>query len=350
MARVHLPFNEWPLADRRAWEAAIRTGDILDGQGPAAHWRPATRQTNIQHYSHWLGYLANTDDLDQTAPLEDRVTPDRIREYIAHCKGRLAPRTVVSVLVGLKVMVKAMAPTRSWRWLADICNALNRTARPVKEKRSRMRDTGEIVAAAQTNMDRLLAGPLKTRLDRVAFRDSLMLALLAARPLRLGNFAHLELGRHLTQQANIWRIDIPGSETKTNQPLSFDIPKILTFYLDAYLHRIRPTFIPSGHATPPALWLGFRGHPLTPHSLYGRMILITERLLGRSINPHLLRDCAATTLSTRSTEDALTAAALLGHRGFATTERYYIRANQLDASRRINGVIDAIRAGAKETP
>lgn len=350
MARVHLPLNQWPLSDRRAWEAAIQAGDILDGQGPAVHWRPATRHSAIQHYGRWLGYLANTGDLDRTAEPEDRVTPDRIRTYITHSKGRLAPRSIVSALVGIKVMVKAMAPEQSWRWLADICNALHRSARPITDKRSRMRDTGEIVAAAQANLDLLLTGPLKTRLDRVGFRDSLMLALLAARPLRLGNFTHLQLGRHLTQDSNIWRIDIPASETKTNQPLSFDVPKFLTFYLEAYLHRVRPTFLPSSHAAPPALWLGYKGQPLTAHSLYYRIIGITDRLLGHSINPHLLRDCAATTLSTQSADDALTAAALLGHRSFATTERYYIRANQLEASRQIGRVIDTIRTGAKETP
>ncbi len=34
---------------------------------------------------------------------------------------------MVSALVGLKVMIKAMAPEGSWRWLAEICNALNQT-------------------------------------------------------------------------------------------------------------------------------------------------------------------------------------------------------------------------------
>src|SRR4051812_13545632 len=51
---------------------------------------------------------------------------------------------------------------------------------------------------------------------------------------------------------------------------------------------------------------------------------ITRRLVGVAINPHLLRDCAATSLSTVSPAAALSAAALLGHRQFATTERYYI--------------------------
>jgi integrase/recombinase XerD len=348
MARIYLPTKEWPLPDQIAWEDAIRPGDILDGQGPATHWRPATRTTNVQHYSRWLGYLHAIGALDPAVTPTDRITRDHIQGYVAHLKEQVAPRTMVSALVGLKVMIKAMAPEESWRWLSDICNALNRTARPVTDKRSRMRDTGEIVRTAIARMDRLLIGPLVTRLDRVAFRDSLMLALLAARPLRLKNFTALARGQHLIQVAKGWEIYIPGEETKTGQPLHVSVPELLVPYLNTYLERVRPTFLKPDTQETNRLWLGFKGRPLTAHSLYCRIIVITELLLGRSINPHLLRDCAATTLSTKSPEDALTAAALLGHRNFRTTERYYIRANQLEASRQVGMLIDRIRSGVKE--
>ena len=210
MTRVLLPIAQWPAVDLAAWETVIRPGDILDGHGAATHWRPATRRTNGQHYGRWLGYLVAIRALDPTAMPADRVTRERIRGYITHLEDRIAPRTVVSALVGLKELIKAMAPDGSWRWLAEICNAHNRMARPITDKRSRMRDTGEIVQTAVAEMDRLLMGPLVTRLDRVALRDSLMLALLAARPLRLKNFAALACGRHLIPVAEGWEIYIPG--------------------------------------------------------------------------------------------------------------------------------------------
>ena len=127
------------------------------------------------------------------------------------------------------------------------------------------------------------------------------------------------------------------------------MPRLLVPYLEAYLERVRPTFLNGDAPEPNALWIGYRGQPLTAHSVHGRIVTITERLLGHPINPHLLRDCAATTLSTRSPDDALTAAALLGHCSFRTTERYYIRANQLEASRQVGKLIDQIRSASKET-
>ena len=72
-----------------------------------------------------------------------------------------------------------------------------------------------------------------------------------------------------------------------------------------------------------------------------------ERLLGAPINPHLFRDCAATSLSLVSTAPARSAAPLLGHRFFSTTERHYVRARQLDASRAMTSALDSMKSLAK---
>ncbi len=348
MPRLVMRFEDWPDADRDAWTAAILSGDILDGQGPAAHWRPATRRTNFEHYGRWLGHLDNNGNLDRLAPPAARVTPGEVRHYIDGLKERLSPRTVVSVLVGLKVMMKAMAPATSWRWLIDICNALNRNSRPMKDKRSRMKPTDEIVERALAELDRLGAGKLDRRIARVAYRDNLMLALLALRPLRLTNFAGLRIGTSLRPVAGKWLMDIPGDETKNGLPLLFEVPGAVQPYFERYLERVRPVFLAKAEVREDALWLGFEGRSLTAHSVYLRFIFLTTKLFGAPINPHLLRDCAATTLSTRSVDDALASASLLGHRSFKTTEAHYIRANQLEASRNVGDVLQKIKDSIRE--
>jgi integrase/recombinase XerD len=343
--RRYLPPAEWPLADRRAWEGAIQQGDILDGQGPAAHWAAATRHTNCQHYSRWLGFLANQGLLEVDAAPQERVTKPVVRRYVDHLKSEIAPRTVVSSLVGLKVMMKAMASQVDWRWLADVCNALNRNAKPQKAKGPRMRPTGEIYAAAIHELDRLLATPLTRRVERVAYRDTLMLAMLAARPVRLKNFAGILIGKHLVREGATWLLVIPGDEVKNKQALEYALPKSLDAYLQVYLDRVRPSFGPIESERP--LWLTFEGTALDDHSIHWRFRLVTKRLLGVMINPHLLRDCAATSLSTESPAVARSAATILGHRSFSTTERYYVRAKQLEASRTMNTTLSAIKANLK---
>jgi integrase/recombinase XerD len=343
--RRYLPFADWPSADRQAWNEAILEGDILDGRGPAAHWASATRRINCQHYSRWLGFLRHCGSLEIEGVPQSRVTKQKVKTYVEHLRSEIAPRTVVSSLVGLKVMMKAMAPDVDWRWLADACNALNRAARPQKEKTTRMRPTGNIYAAALAELDRLLATPLTRRIERVAYRDTLMLAMLAARPLRLKNFSDIQIGRHLVREGPVWLLVIPGEEVKNKQPLEYGLPPSIDPYLEVYLERVRPTFgAASGEQ---ALWLTFEGTPLADHSIHCRFVLVTKRLLGVSINPHLLRDCAATSLSTESPAMARAAAAILGHRSFTTTERYYIRANQLEASRTMNTTLSTIKANLK---
>ena len=335
MILLVMPFKDWPTKDKNAWAQAIREGDVLDGQGPATHWRPATMKSAIEHYGRWLSYLSRHGDLDTTASPESRITKDRVRGHIDELRARVAPRTVVSSLVGLKVTIMAMAPDQSWRWLMDVCNRLNVQSKPSKDKRLKMRSTNEIIAHAIQELDRLSATALSLRIERVAFRDTLMIGLIAMRPLRLKNFTGLILGKTLLHEGDRWRINIEGEDTKNGDPLSFDVPDLLQPYLEAYLTRVRPVFLAKADQDVDALWLGFEGAPLTYHSIYCRMVLVTQKWFGRGINPHLFRDCAATTMSNVSAADALASTALLGQRDYTTTERYYIRANQLDASRRV---------------
>jgi site-specific recombinase XerD len=337
-----MPVRLWPEVDRAAWDEAARAGHVLDGGGAAAHWAAATKKTNEQHYGGWLGFLSTTGRLQPGEHPGARVTRENVRSYIQHLKSELAPRTVVSTLVGLKVMMKAMVPDENWRWLEDICNALNRSSEPRNAKRSRIRPIEEIYSAATKELVRLLTTPVKRRIERVVYRDALMLAFLAARPLRLKNFTSLDIGGRFLRSGKGWLISIPGREVKNRQPLEFDLPDSLLPYVELYLNRVRPSF-QKDRATQ-ALWLTFEGRPMKAHSIHYRFIAKTKCLLGVSLNPHVLRDCAATSMATDSVAAALASGPLLGHRNFRTTEQSYIRANRLEASRRVNAAIQKLKA------
>ena len=342
-SRRRLPLVEWPPADRAAWEAAITEGDILDGRGTAAHWAAATRQTNVRHYGRFLGFLTWTNSLHPNLAPEDRVTPDLVRSYVDHLRAAVAPRTVVTSLVGLKVMIKAMAPGRCWRWLQSICIALDRTSKPITDKRARMRPSQEIYVRALAEMDHLLESSLTGHNSLSGYRNMLMIAFLAALPLRLKNFAALEIGRHLIREKDSWRISIPGEEVKNGQHLEYGLIRSLWPYLETYLQDVRPRLL-SDVASSAHLWVGWESARLQPHTIHKCIKRTTRRLFGVAINPHLFRDCAATSLSTISPSAARSAAPLLGHKYFSTTERYYVRANQLEASRKLNAMLTSIKS------
>src|SRR3954454_21176439 len=71
-------------------------------------------------------------------------------------------------------------------------------------------------------------------------RDALILALLAVRPLRLANLTPLRVGHELIRDAEVFRLCIPASETKSSREIMLDRPAILSVPLERYLRRDRP--------------------------------------------------------------------------------------------------------------
>jgi integrase/recombinase XerD len=80
-------------------------------------------------------------------------------------------------------------------------------------------------------------------------------------------------------------------------------------------------------------------------SIYDRITKLTRKHLGRSVHPHLFRDCAATSLAIQDPAHVRIASSLLGHRRFATTERFYNQARNIEASRIMQNFLLSLRRG-----
>jgi site-specific recombinase XerD len=123
------------------------------------------------------------------------------------------------------------------------------------------------------------------------------------------------------------------------------LPPELVPYLNFYIEKVRPRMLQATQPDP--LWIGWGGKPLTAQGIYHCLSRRTQELLGSKINPHLFRDCAASSLALESPEFARAAAPLLGHLSFKTTEKYYVQARQVDASRKLNDALTKIKADLK---
>jgi integrase/recombinase XerD len=82
---------------------------------------------------------------------------------------------------------------------------------------------------------------------------------------------------------------------------------------------------------------------MTPKTINEAITRTTERAFGRSINPHLFRDCAATFVALEDPLHVGIVAPLLGHLDARTAERHYIQANQIVAGRRVRDSVAAMR-------
>ena len=339
--RIELPLAAWPAADRDTWEDLFRTGDLLDGQGAAVHWAEATRRTNRKHYARWLGWLTANGLLDVNLAPWERVTPARVDAYARSLIDRLAPRTAASALIGLKCVVQRIRPDHDWRWLKDLTNRLDRWAMPSRDRRERALPASDIFTRFLAELERRAGGPLEKRRDQLVFRDTLIVAILATCPVRLRNLAMMEIGKHLYQVGSEWHLHFEINETKTGQPVHLVIPAELAPFLALFLEKVRPTF--PGAAGGAHVWPACKGKPMAKETIYMRVMKRTYELFGMGLNPHAFRSIAATFLAESSPGDALYARPLLGHRQSQTTERYYIRASQIDAARTVSTALRQIR-------
>ena len=163
-----------------------------------------------------------------------------MRRYAEGLLEAVAPRTVASILIGLKVVLKAMHPEGDWRWLMDLTNRVNTWAEPAVDRSAQTIPIELIHNACLRELDRLLQTPLTRRLDRVAYRDTLIVLLLSAAPVRLRNLAMIEIGVHLTLDEERATLRFTESETKNRQRLTHPLPRHVRPYLQHYLDRRSP--------------------------------------------------------------------------------------------------------------
>jgi integrase len=82
---------------------------------------------------------------------------------------------------------------------------------------------------------------------------------------------------------------------------------------------------------------------MTQPAIYDRIVKVTRAELGRSVNPHLFRDCVATSIAIDDPDHVRIVAPLLGHRTLATSERHYNQARTREAALRWQEHLIALR-------
>lgn len=326
-----MPIDEWPLVDLKALEAATGAGDLLDEGGLAAHWSAATRTKVIKSYGRWLTFLYLNGALNDVDEPAARVSRELLDSYFKELQSMVAPVTARGRILDLHEALRVMVPGADLSMLNRLYKRLNH-AEPVRDKRAKVQHPALLIDLGITLMDTALQKPAARPAWRaVRVRDGLMIACLAARPLRRRTFCRLEIGRSMVRTDNEYLLRIPADETKTRQPYEAPLPEALTPYLDEYIGVLRPTLL--GAKASSRLWITHMGTELTTDSFYLRLRKVTQRELGVPLNPHIFRDSLATSIAIDDPTHIRAAAPLLGHRSLSTTNRHYIQATGLEAGR-----------------
>jgi integrase len=351
--------ESWPALDHELWDKAFEPGGLFGGGGAGAHWSAATRFKTGCGYKAWLSWLTERGALDPDKVPPDRVTPERVGAYIAEIRAELAPYTVLNRTQELYFALRIMAPESNWKWLAQVCQSLKAQARPTRDKLSRLKSPEELIALGEQLMDEAEAvSRWSARRRAIVFRDGLMIAMLAYRPIRRRNLAMMRLGRHLMKVGGGWRIAFAAEETKTRVPYEAFLPAALGPRLERYLDVHRPVLMrgeqrggnpeaPPIHPELDAVWVSQRGTQLMGEDLGFQIFVRTRRAFGRGLFPHIFRHCAATAVAIDNPKHIGDASLILGHADRRTTEKHYNHARGLDASRRHAAMLTSLRKSLK---
>jgi integrase/recombinase XerD len=342
------PLAEWPAPDLARWQAALVPGDLLEDGGSRARHAEYSNRNAISGYGRWLTLLERQGLLEAASSPADRITQVRVAAYIADLEKHNATQTLLNRMPELAAVAAVMDPHRDWSWIYRMHSQIRSRHRPARPKRHRLapiQELSDLGLALMTEAERENTDCARA----VAYRDGLIVALLAARPLRLRNLAGLALDRTLVSRGTQWWIEFPESDTKTKEVIELPWPEALVGYLETYLARHRGVLAglrKGSTLVGDALWLSKKGLPMDKRTIYACITARTRAALGWPINPHLFRDCVTTSIAIDDPDHVRVALPLLGHRAISTTEHYYNQARSVEANRLMQNLLLSIRRGA----
>jgi integrase len=184
------------------------------------------------------------------------------------------------------------------------------------------------------------ASPNLTNLARARqVRNGLMVALLGMCPIRLKNFAALEIGRSFVEIKGRWWIVLAASETKENRPDERPIDELLKPVIDHYLSQHRPVLARTDNPVS-GLWLSSNdGAPMSYAGVESVIKATTLLTVGIDVSPHLFRASGASTVATRGGYSPHLASALLHHTHPNITNAHYNRATSLSAADSLRQIV-----------
>jgi len=342
--RMHLPFDDWPAEDRIQWESAFKTGDRFDESGPGAHLAESTRRVQRESYARFLGFIStHRQDLMDLRP-NARIDRLVVTDYVAWRRKSCGDVTVAIDLDHLRGALRLISPGVDWSWLLIITKRIAAAA-PRRHPKYHLVTSDRLYALGLKLMDGAItdadAAKHMSKAQAFQYRDGLIIALRALIPLRSRTFVAMRIGIQLVKTGELWGLDIPAADTKSQRPLDYPIPRELSARIDLYLERFRSRIPGAERHTAP--WASNRGRPMCAMAIYDAVRNRTRKAFGFAVNLHRFRHAAASFWSIQDPANVRGVKDLLGQWSFGTTEKHYIMGHSRLAGRVLARAVDAAR-------
>jgi integrase len=367
-----VPMAGWTIADRAAWARAIAPGARLRKGGAGAHLAPVTQDDLACRYGYFIDHLIRNDLFKPEAQAAGQVTPDRVEGFVEELRVRVGSVTTAQTIHKLRRAAELLDPKRDFAWLAELEKDFALMMQP-KFKDHRIVDPDRLFEAGLALIGAATDNPHLAPLRRARqVRNGLMVALLVLCPIRLKNFAALELQASFRRVGTRWWIVLDRKDTKSRRPDERRVPRDLGAAIETYLLVHRPVLavaktkgsvktsdpqdllasLPNTAAScadPLAniagpLWLTSNTGGRMTYAAVERSLTETTRLtLGVAVSPHLFRACAATAIYTHAGDNPNLASGVLQHIDRRVTEEHYNRATSISAARQYAGIVKSTR-------
>ena len=345
--RKVLKISEWPDRDRDLWESALQQEDPFAVSGRRVELRPISNEKVAKGHGRFLNFVKRHYPTLFNMEPQDRLSEGLVGKYIEHLRSlKNSDQTIMDRLQELYSVHEVLAPKLSLTFIRRLEARIRTRAKPAREKRGRLVPTDELVSLGRKLME--TARELSTaRLQAIQYRDGLIIAFAALRPWRRKNLADMRLHKNLIKKGETWLLALSKEETKTYARDERLWPDEFVENLETYLAVHRPVLMAqSGRWTKPIddhLWVSSEASPQTQMSIYQQITKRTKEEFGVSINPHLFRDAAATTIAMEDPTHVGIGTRVLNHKSARTTEKYYQQAEQQRAHTEFSEFIRASR-------
>lgn len=253
-----LPWEEMPeafRADAEAWLASLGVDCWYDEDAPLRPLKPSSIKTRrFQLRQAYGALLRKGHAVAEITSLADLVRPAVVEQILSFFWER-AGNKPSSQAGGIAHCLLGIARHRVKLPETDL-RRLQRLKQRVTPKQSGLTPKNRATLRLfdeERNKERLLMFPMEAmdvaiRMSNRAPVDAARLAqtalaveILIMMPLRLGNLAHLHLGRHLDWRGDRLFIVIPAESVKNDEPIEFELPAPSLALFQTYLERFRPT-------------------------------------------------------------------------------------------------------------
>ena len=292
-----LPLSEWPAADKQLWMDALMPGDLLDGGGVRTKYRPISNRKTERGYGRFLTFLNRQDWLSECAPA-DRITDHAVVAYVKEMQElENSSYTILARLQELYDAAVVMDTHSDWSWIRQIASRIRSTAKPARNKAAKIVSWDDLFKLG-LDMMKTAESERTMRLAALMFRDGLLIAFIALRPLRRKNLASMILGQHLVKRAGVWWLTFSGEEMKNDEPLEMPWPDELMSALETWLSKWRPLLCERrgrwAKSIGDALWVSGHGPPDSGRPLWSGRVSYEASFWARSKPTFDARHCGDT--------------------------------------------------------